>query len=226
MVTFHILGRILKRETKFYPMKRISILLVGLFVCLASFSDSYAQLSKEEKKEWKKKYKAYKSDLEAFKNLVEENSSLKSQVNNSKGQVSSLQSQVADKDAQISELQAQNRKLSGDVSTAQAAARKAQADAASAPASGNWDKGVVFRVQIGAFEKAADMEEFNTGGEEFKAENSDGMQKVTLGNFRDYWVADKFKKSLREMGVKDAWIVPFKDGQRVDIKDVLEGVVE
>jgi hypothetical protein len=27
------------------------------------------------------------------------------------------------------------------------------------------------------------------------------------------------------MGVKDAWIVPFKDGQRVDIKDVLEGVV-
>jgi hypothetical protein len=25
--------------------------------------------------------------------------------------------------------------------------------------------------------------------------------------------------------VKDAWIVPFKDGQRVDIKDVLEGVV-
>lgn len=27
------------------------------------------------------------------------------------------------------------------------------------------------------------------------------------------------------MGVKDAWIVPYKDGQRVEIKDVLEGVV-
>jgi hypothetical protein len=27
------------------------------------------------------------------------------------------------------------------------------------------------------------------------------------------------------MGVKDAWIVPFKDGQRVEIKDVLEGVI-
>jgi hypothetical protein len=27
------------------------------------------------------------------------------------------------------------------------------------------------------------------------------------------------------MGVKDAWIVPYQDGQRVEIKDVLEGVV-
>ncbi len=27
------------------------------------------------------------------------------------------------------------------------------------------------------------------------------------------------------MGVKDAWIVPYRDGQRVEIKDVLEGVV-
>ena len=37
--------------------------------------------------------------------------------------------------------------------------------------------------------------------------------------------ADTFKKYLREMGVKDAWIVSFKDGQRVPIKDVLEGVI-
>jgi hypothetical protein len=26
------------------------------------------------------------------------------------------------------------------------------------------------------------------------------------------------------MGVKDAWIVPYRDGIRVEIKDVLEGV--
>lgn len=26
--------------------------------------------------------------------------------------------------------------------------------------------------------------------------------------------------------MKDAWIVPYQDGQRVEIKDVLEGVVE
>lgn len=208
-------------------MKRISVILVGLVICLASVGQTYAQLSKTEKKEWKTKYKAYKKDLEAFKNLVEENSSMKSQINNTKGQVSSLQSQIADKDAQISELQTNARKLQSDVSSAQSAQRKAEADLASKPASASsdWDTGVVFRVQVGAFEKG-DASEFGEGNEEFNTEKADGMQKVTLGNYRDYWVADKFKKYLRDMGVKDAWIVPYKDGTRVPIKDVLEGVVE
>ncbi len=208
-------------------MKKISVILVGLVICLASVGQTYAQLSKQEKKEWKKKYKAYKSDLEAFKNLVEENSSMKSQINNTKGQASSLQSQIADKDAQISELQTNARKLQSDVSSAQSAQRKAEADLSSKPAaaSSDWNKGVVFRVQVGAFEKG-DASEFSEGNEEFNTEKADGMQKVTLGNYRDYWVADKFKKYLRNMGVKDAWIVPYKDGTRVPIKEVLEGVVE
>ena len=60
----------------------------------------------------------------------------------------------------------------------------------------------------------------------FGGEAKDGEpQKLTIGIFRDYWEADTFKKYMREMGVKDAWIVPYKDGQRVEIKDVLEGVV-
>lgn len=208
-------------------MKRIFVLILGLVVCLSTVSQTYAQLSKEEKKEWKTKYKAYKKDLEAFKALVEENSSMKSQINNTKGQVASLQSQVADKDAQISDLQGQAKKLQGDATSAQAAKRKAEADLASKPAStsGDWDKGVVFRVQVGAYEKG-DASEFSDGNEEFNTEQADDMQKITLGNFRDYWKADKFKKYIRKVGVKDAWIVPFKDGQRVDIKEVLEGVVE
>ncbi len=61
----------------------------------------------------------------------------------------------------------------------------------------------------------------NFGGEATEK----GEQRYTIGVFRDYWEADKFKKYMREMGVKDAWIVPFKDGARVEIKDVLEGVV-
>ena len=49
------------------------------------------------------------------------------------------------------------------------------------------------------------------------------MNKYTIGVFKDYWEADTFKKYVREMGVRDAWIVSYRDGQRVDIKDVLEG---
>ena len=54
----------------------------------------------------------------------------------------------------------------------------------------------------------------------------DGLKRYSLGYFKDYWEANTFKKYLREMGVKGAFIVPFKDGVKVDIKDVLEGVIK
>ena len=87
-------------------------------------------------------------------------------------------------------------------------------------------KGVVFKVQVGAF-KNKDLQKYfdnnpNFGGEAGK-EPTD-PQKITIGIFRDYWEADTFKKYMREMGVSDAWIVPYRDGVRVEIKDVLEGV--
>ena len=105
---------------------------------------------------------------------------------------------------------------------------KAKQEATEAPAttSAVSQDGVVFKVQIGAF-RNKDLSKYFENNENFGGETeADGVQKITLGNFRDYWEADTFKKYLREMGVNDAWIVPYKDGTRVAMKDVLEGVVQ
>jgi hypothetical protein len=206
-------------------MKKIIVLVL----CLAVGFSASAQLSKEEKKEWKTKYKAYKKDLEGFKELVEENGTLKSQLSTTKRQLSTLQSQMGEKDSKIAELQDQLTRAQAQI----AAAKEAEMAAKNAlgtqkpvtitksPVSMD---GVVFKVQIGAFEKK-DMSKFFDNNPMFSGEDENGMQKVTVGFFKDYWEADTFKKHLREMGVKDAWIVPYKDGKRVPIKDVLEGVI-
>ena len=206
-------------------MKKIIVLVL----CLAVGFSASAQLSKEEKKEWKTKYKAYKKDLEGFKDLVEENGTLKSQLSTTKRQLSTLQSQMGEKDSKIAELQDQLTRAQAQI----AAAKEAEMAAKNAlgtqkpvtitksPVSMD---GVVFKVQIGAFEKK-DMSKFFDNNPMFSGEDDNGMQKVTVGFFKDYWEADTFKKHLREMGVKDAWIVPYKDGKRVPIKDVLEGVI-
>ena len=206
-------------------MKKLLVLTLSLLI---GFSVS-AQLSKEEKKEWKAKYKAYKKDLEGFKDLVEENGTLKSQLSTTKRQLTTLQSQMGDKDAKIAELQDQVTRMQAQV----AAARDAELEAKNAigtrkpttvsksPMSMD---GIVFKVQIGAFEKK-DMSKFFDNNPMFTGQDENGLQKITVGFFKDYWEADTFKKYLREMGVKDAWIVPFKDGKRVPIKDVLEGVI-
>lgn len=204
--------------------------LLVLALCLAVGFSASAQLTKEEKKEWKIKYKAYKKDLEGFRELVEENGTLKSQLSTNKRQLANLESQMGEKDAKLAELQDQLNRAQAQIAAAK------QAEMAAKNALGNQEPvrietktpvsmdGVVFKVQIGAFEKK-DMSKFFDNNPMFSGQDEGGMQKITIGFFKDYWEADTFKKYLREMGVKDAWIVPFKDGKRVPIKDVLEGVI-
>lgn len=205
------------------------VLILAIIFCVSAVNVATAQLTKKEKKEWKKKLK--KTSPEQFKSMYDTNESLKAEVSSVQGQLSSIQGSLGEKDAKIADLTEQNRKMEAQVNAAKNAIAKAKQDATAAmeaqPVSVAIDEtGVVFKVQIGAF-RNKDLSKYFDNNENFGGENEDdGVQKITLGNFRDYWEADTFKKYLREMGVNDAWIVPYKDGTRVAMKDVLEGVVQ
>ena len=205
--------------------KLVLLLMVGIF----SFgtSNTYAQLSKQERKELKAELKIYKKNLDVYKQHKDDFEIMKRQVSDLESQNKNLQSQFNDKDSKISELQDDLNKLRTDLAAANTANRKLKAEYTSKPRPNtDWDKGLVFKVQIGAF-KNKELEKYFNNNVNFSGEASDsGTQQITLGAYRDYWTADTFKKYLREMGVKDAWIVPFKDGQRVELKDVLEGVTK
>jgi len=197
-----------------------------IILCLAlifSGMQVFAQLSKKEKKEWKKKAKEYAKNPANLKDFTEAKKVADDDNSSLKGQVSTLNKQVSDKNARISELEDQLSSLRGQLASANSELAKFK----EAPASNSMDfsRGVVFKVQIGAF-KNKDLSKYFNNNPNFGGEAAEkGEQKFTIGIFRDYWDADKFKKYMREMGVKDAWIVPYKDGLRVEIKDVLEGVV-
>lgn len=204
-------------------MKKITLLFTIIMVGAITFNAS-AQMDKKEKKEWKKKAKEYSKSPEQLKQLVDDNQALQGQVNSLKADNTGLQSKISDKDAKISELQDDMAKLRSDLAAAKAAAKEAKPKPTEMKAGEKMIDGVVFKVQIGAF-RNKDLSKYFDNNENFGGESADGTQKITLGQFRDYWEADTFKKYLREMGVKDAWIVPYRDGVRVEIKDVLEGVV-
>lgn len=198
-----------------------AVLAVVVLLCFALTYNASAQLSKKEKKEWKKQMKGL--DVEAFKKLVEEKESLESQMASLNSQVSSLQSRANDKTAEAERLNAQVKDLQNQLAEAKAS----QQDSNNMDISGKSTrvvKGVAFKVQIGAFRNKNLAKYFENNGS-FDGEVDNTSQRYTLGTFTDYWEADKFKKYLREMGVKDAWIVAYKDGQRVPLKDVLEGVI-
>lgn len=202
-------------------MKNIfSIFFLALCIMFAYASN--AQMSKKEQKEWKKKIKALKP--EQYKTLLDQNKSLGSQVTSLKSELSEVDSKIAEKNSQISNYQDQISELRTQLS----AAKSTPKPVASPTRKGGYiddSKGVIFKVQIGAF-KNKDLSKYLNTTENFTGDvGDDGLKRYYLGVFKDYWEADNFKKYLREMGVSEAWIVSFKDGKKVPIKDVLEGVI-
>lgn len=200
-------------------MRVLIIVFAVLFTSLYSYAqeDMTPKEYKKMLKEWKKNKK--RMTPEEFKELVESNEKMKSQLSIMRADLQDAQNQVKVKDDEISRLMDKNKSLQGQM--AQMKEEKAKAPTTGI---GNPDEGIVFKVQIGAF-KNKDLSKYADNNPNFSTDEAGGMQKYSIGLFRDYWEADAFKKYMREMGVKDAWIVSYKDGQRVDIKDVLEGVV-
>ncbi len=209
-------------------MKNIALILM-FFIGIASVvdNDAFAQKkrkkkkgkkAKNEKKEWKKKMKKvdpldFKAMTEKLSSLQKENSALRSQVNNFDQEKAQLNAQIAEKNEQVAQLQE-------ELSDAQSTMSK-ESNTATAMGDGeDWSQGVVYRVQIGAF-RNKDLTQFqNTGN--FWMEDRDGLKKYTIANFRDYNEASTFKDYMREMGVKDAWIVSYEDNIRKDINEVLD----
>ncbi|MDH5609306.1 MAG: Ezrin/radixin/moesin family protein [Cyclobacteriaceae bacterium] len=204
-------------------MKKFASIFIFFLSLLIAFN-GYSQMSKEDAKTWKKRTKALTP--EQYKDLVDENKSLKGQVSSLKTELSGIDQSTAEKDDQIAQYQQQLSDMRSQLAQAKAESQRASQNSNqnSRGANINDQVGIVFKVQIGAF-RNKDLSKFLDAGENFSGETGDqGLKQYTLGVFRDYWEADTFKKYLREMGVKDAWIVSYKDGNRVPIKDVLESV--
>jgi hypothetical protein len=72
--------------------------------------------------------------------------------------------------------------------------------------------GVFFEVQIGAFQ-SFNLDQYMEDLAKLR-KDVDGMDKYTLGKFREYKKAKQFKEDIQKMGISDAFIVGKINGQR------------
>lgn len=98
----------------------------------------------------------------------------------------------------------------------------AQADAASAKK--GTAKGYYYRVQLGAYKFFDVKSKTNKEDDTFLTETKNEIDKYVVGLFFTLEEADKFKNDIRKLGIKDAFVVPYKDGQRITHKEALEGL--
>jgi len=84
-------------------------------------------------------------------------------------------------------------------------------------------QGLVFEVQIAASRKPISkwqLTKFYPAKDEIKTRHYDNWYKYSVGKFQDYEQAKSFKKTLR---VKGAFVVAYKNEQKIDIKRAISG---
>lgn len=80
--------------------------------------------------------------------------------------------------------------------------------------------GVVFRVQMGAYERM-DLSRYDLADENFQVVQNGQVKCYQIGNFRKYRNAQAFRDDLKRMGIRDAFIVAFRDGQRIEVQEAI-----
>lgn len=199
--------------------KTLNLLMVLLVIGLSSFAQD---LSKAEKKILVAKAKQFKKNPAQLNQLLNDFEASKAKVNQSEKASRVLKSQLEEIQSEIAVTERKNEMLEEQVASLISENKTLSKEQSTGVSQ---QKGVVFRVQIGGFKKR-NLLEYNEADNLIRVEtNANGIQEISLGVFRSYKKADVFKKHLREMGLKDAWIVPYKDGKQVALKEVYQEAI-
>lgn len=216
-------------------LKTIGLIVAILGIVVVQVDAQKA--AKEELKLWKKKAKEYKKNPLSLKNLVEDAESLEPEIDKLQQQVRDLRKENANLEAQLNKSLARQTSLEGEIARlnsqlveANRAAEEMVNRSVEPAVSSNsqietseeYVQGVVFRVQIGAYKKRRMKDDLVTSTN-LNLEEAEGLQKVVVGQFREIEKAKELQQQLEIMGVKGAWIVPYRDGIRIPLREALKG---
>ncbi|MCB0791608.1 MAG: PD40 domain-containing protein [Flavobacteriales bacterium] len=80
-------------------------------------------------------------------------------------------------------------------------------------------KGLVYKVQIGAFRNPIPKELFNDMSPVMGESTDNGLVRYSAGLFTTFDAADQAKARVRERGYRDAFVVVYLDGKRIALRD-------
>lgn len=85
--------------------------------------------------------------------------------------------------------------------------------------------GIAFKVQVAASKRKLDKDNFNFKGlENIESMFIDDYYKYYYGTSSSFVKVKKTLAEVRKIGYKDAWIVAFKDGQKISVKEALKNL--
>jgi vacuolar-type H+-ATPase subunit I/STV1 len=182
------------------------------------------ELSKDEKKEWKRKAKEFKRNPAALKSLSESVDRYKTEANEYAAQINELEAEKANRRARIAQLERENAQMQDKLAaTLNELDQLRMSPPPAQPQMDNSMQGLVFRVQIGAFEKLNMPSTLDGQGDNMDLEMVDGLQKIIIGKYPDVESAEALRSYMQQLGIPDAWVVAYQDGMRVPMENIIPG---
>ncbi len=183
-------------------MKKTFLLVVILLTVLA-VNNSFAQ--KKEKKKSKKEL-AQEALLEsAIKPYQERIEELENKISLSDKEMKKL-------DNEIKILEEENKLLQTELNELSQMLESGPVGTGGGSQASATPEGVVFKIQLGAYNNSV------TGvfseDKYLQAEKADGRNKYVIGHF-NYEEAKKAVADFKKLGIKGAWLVPYRNGQRI-----------
>ncbi|WP_027000893.1 hypothetical protein [Eisenibacter elegans] len=197
-------------------MKKPLFLVVLLSAFVLAPLVQAQDMTKAERKALKKEAKNMVKNLDEFRQLKEDKESAENRASALQDEIDRLQNKQRSQADEITRLQAElnvrNEKI-----------RELEANGSNNPGGSQIpSKGVYFTVQLGAYRNIDLQGNGLVTNNDLNATTDDGLNKYVLGVFTDHSKASELRDYVRRMGVKDAWVVAYRDGVRVDVKDVLK----
>lgn len=198
----------------------IHLFIAALFIAAAPYQAQAQDLTKEERKYWKNQAKEYKRNPEALKELSDEAEMARKKAREMELKLTQLEADRVSNENQINQMEQEISDLNSRLIAAQSAIQQLNQEKASMPATSGPDmSGLVFRVQIGAYGKTNIPGNLDQEGDNMDLEMEGGLQKILIGHYRNYQDAEALKSHMQKIGVKDAWVVPYRDGVRISLAE-------
>lgn len=175
--------------------------------------------------DWTARARAYQKNPAALQALVEECEAKEDELLTLRRDMNRNQSAQNSANANYQSAQAEIQQLRQQLATSEeqlGVARNALANRDELITDQQMVRGIVFRVQLGAFAQSNNkVNQDLATGDALTLQDQNGMQKVVVSQFRTYSNAKALRDQLRRMGVSGAFIVAYQDGQRIETSEAL-----
>ncbi|MCU0445676.1 MAG: hypothetical protein MUE85_12250 [Microscillaceae bacterium] len=196
-------------------MKKLFIIVLSLILSQLSLAQN-PKLSKAEQKQLKKELKELQKNPARYKQMKDAIQEKKDQLVKLDGEIDDLNESIASTNEKIVDKDKRLKELSDEIARMNIEKRETE----NIIKKETNEEGVIFKVQVPIEDAALYQEVSEIDGQKrpvFSGDtDADGTKKYTLGYFKDKAEAETFRNYLNMLRIRDAKVVAYKDGKKVD----------